>query len=250
MKNALAAIWAAATARRRDPTVGELTTGMQAGIADSRLFNELLYRASGMEAELVHLLVYAMANAAGRAALDNGLPLGAAPSEANLQQVRKALQAMFVEKAVGASTEKAPKLSGIVATGLAAVTSIPTSVATILPYPATDQSNLSTSTWDGTTLTVGAGEAGLWLVSASVHFALASAGAYSSVGIYRNGLEIALGASQSGNAGDAASPSTATIIKCNAGDTLAAYAYQQTGSTKNTSGTTRTRFAAFLISSY
>ena len=77
MKNALPATWAATpSSQRREPTVAEVANGFACGPADVTLFNELMYRASGMEAELKAILTDA----------------GITPSAADLTQVLQAIR--------------------------------------------------------------------------------------------------------------------------------------------------------------
>lgn len=77
MKAKLASLWAAASSlMRREPTVGELTTGFPCGAADQFLFNELMMRALGSEQELGNLLERT----------------GIAASESDLFQVVKAVR--------------------------------------------------------------------------------------------------------------------------------------------------------------
>lgn len=152
----------------------------------------------------------------------------------------------------GGSTQAAPKLIGITATAQAGATAIPTSVATRVNYGTTLQNNLAgrNSTWSGNTLTVGSGEAGLWLVKACSHLAAPAGGVYTSTSIFVNGTEAAVGSASAGNSGDAQDPSVADIIKLNVGDTVDARCYQQTGSTQNVIADNRSRFSAMLISAY
>jgi hypothetical protein len=83
MKNKLSGSWAASpSSQRREPTNGEVTGGFACGPADQQLFNELEFRRSQSEAELVNLVAFS----------------GQTPDENDLEQVRKAVQQMVVKR--------------------------------------------------------------------------------------------------------------------------------------------------------
>lgn len=187
----------------------------------------------------------------GGAALQPGDLQAGGIAELAYDGVQYQIISMIVPPATG-STQAAPKLIGISANATAGVTALPTSVATRVNFGTTELSNLGgrNSTWNGNTLTVGAGEAGLWFVSSCCHIAAPAGGVYCSHGINVNGSQVAQGSSSAGNSGDAQDPSVSTIIKTSVGDTIDARAYQQTGSTQNALNDNRTRFSAFLISAY
>jgi hypothetical protein len=83
MKNKLSGSWAASpSSQRREPTNGEVNGGFACGPADQQLFNELEFRRSQSEAELVNLLTYS----------------GQTPDENDLDQVRKAIMQLAIKR--------------------------------------------------------------------------------------------------------------------------------------------------------
>lgn len=96
MKAKLNAAWAAgAPSARREPTAAELATGFPCGPADQALFNELCYRQSMAEAELVDVITRA----------------GLAPSEGDLTQASKAIRSQRLNLATPAGTANAITLT-------------------------------------------------------------------------------------------------------------------------------------------
>lgn len=86
MKSGLPALWAKdAVDLRREPTSPELADGFPCGPADQHLFNELVYRLSQMNAELVQLIVGA----------------GLSPSELSNSQVYDAVIALITAATSG-----------------------------------------------------------------------------------------------------------------------------------------------------
>lgn len=77
MKAALSAPWAKSPSnQRREPTPQEILSGFPCGAADQQLFNELMYRLSLTNAELINVLAAA----------------GITPNENDTQQVAQAIQ--------------------------------------------------------------------------------------------------------------------------------------------------------------
>lgn len=153
-----------------------------------------------------------------------------------------------VDLQTGTSTVKAPKLVSWTGTGLGVVTSVPTTTNTVMPF-VVSQNQLGTSTFTGgNTLGVGAGEGGLWLIQAAIHFANPGGVAFNSCAIVRNGNEEAIGVNPAGGAGSSSAPGTSALVAASPGDYFQVWGYQQSGGAANTTGTTRTRFSATLIS--
>lgn len=142
-----------------------------------------------------------------------------------------------------ASTQKAPKLIGATVGGSG--TSLPTSANTLLPMAVTQNNLFGTSTWASNQLTVGAGEAGLWAISAFCWFP-AGAASYQSVGVWHNGSQALVGTSTvvSGSGGVA---NISGVLKLAVGDTVYFEGYQQSGSTQATAGQGA---SLYLISAY
>ena len=94
----LPSLWAGDPARRRGPFAPEYTTGFQAGIAPSLLFNEFFYRITGLESELDAVVV------AG----------GLTPSASNLAQALQAIRsgALFYKQASGTPNALTVTLDG------------------------------------------------------------------------------------------------------------------------------------------
>lgn len=76
---------------RREPTAGELATGFPCGPADKKLFNELMYRMSAMEAELANLIQKS----------------GFAHDENDLAQIAKVVRSQALNYAVAEGTADA-----------------------------------------------------------------------------------------------------------------------------------------------
>ena len=144
--------------------------------------------------------------------------------------------------APGASTTKAPKLIGGTFTGTG--TTVPTSVGTTLPMTTLDNNLYGTSVWSGTQLTIGAGEGGLWELSAEVGFPPGAGAYYQSVGVLKNGAA-AMGANSVPGSGNSGITRASGILKLVPGDILTFTGYQQSG---NTYASTAQRASAYLIS--
>lgn len=83
MKQKLSAPWAETPAdQRREPTGSEISSGFACGPADKALFNELMYRLSGAEAEIIKVIVEA----------------DLVPDEFDLTQLWQALQYHFMPR--------------------------------------------------------------------------------------------------------------------------------------------------------
>jgi hypothetical protein len=150
----------------------------------------------------------------------------------------------------------APKLRGIIASqtgyGAQAIAAyVPNGVGMILNH--TDQNSLQTSTFDGATLTVGAGEAGIWAVFASVHLAKIGVDCnYASVFIdLNNGI-----AALTSNGGNVAGSENALCVQdhipCQVGDKLTFRVYHQAYgyATMYTVPDETTSMSAYLISTF
>lgn len=83
MKEKLAFPWAQTPAdQRREPTGSEISAGFACGPADRELFNELIYRLSGVEAEVIRVITEA----------------DLVPDELDLTQLLQALYILFMQK--------------------------------------------------------------------------------------------------------------------------------------------------------
>ncbi|CAN7315099.1 hypothetical protein LJR009_001586 [Bosea sp. LjRoot9] len=151
---------------------------------------------------------------------------------------------------IGGSTLKAPKLVGIMATALAAGTSIPNATTTTVNYGTTKKNNLGTSTWNGNTLTVGAGEAGLWQVTANVEYGAGAGSSFVALGLTTTSGVGSYSASSSGTGGDGQAVSVPGIVPLAVGETVKAQTFHQLGGTASTLARDTSQFSAFLISSY
>lgn len=148
-----------------------------------------------------------------------------------------------------ASTTRAPLLSTLTARTNGGI-NLATSAPALANYATVIQSTLGTSTWNGNTLTIGPGEEGLWFATASLVWPAPVGGFYTQQTIRRNGIDEVAGAQSTGNTGDASLVTAAGFIRTQVGDTLQAWAYQQSGSTRNSTGDARERCTFALISAY
>ena len=125
---------------------------------------------------------------------------------------------------------------------------IPSSVGVVLAnYHVTDNS-MVTSTFDGFTLTVGAGEAGLWDLMAQWVFGQYPQGANNiSTLINVNGANMAMSTDETPG-GTAATCYTAATIRLKVGDRVQVQAYHQAGITITSENSPRQYFSGYLIS--
>jgi hypothetical protein len=152
----------------------------------------------------------------------------------------------------GASTTKAPKLIAMDAAQNANV-SIPTSVDTKVLFNNTIFNNLGTSTWDGSRLTVGAGEGGLWSIRGSWLFNTPTTGVFCVARFKKNGtIAVIESVPAYAIAGGGSVLSAVGVVRLVPGDYIEFFAYHQAGSTQNAllDAADRTHFAAQLISAY
>lgn len=153
---------------------------------------------------------------------------------------------------VGASTTKAPKLVTLDAV-TSANANVPTSTDTILPFANTITNGLGTSTWNGSRLTIGAGEGGFWNLRASWLFYTPSTGAFGVGRFKKNGtstiLESIPGYHQSGGGSII---TAGGVVKLVPGDYVEFAGYHQSGSTQPAyhDSADRTHFVAQLVSAY
>jgi len=149
----------------------------------------------------------------------------------------------------GASTTLAPKLVGFVSSTTGQT--VPSGAGTTLSWGTVIQNNMyGTSTWNGTTLTVGSGEGGLWGFFFLSGYAPSSnmGASYMSGFILKNGTAILANDSVPGAvAGDAHNCMVSGFIKLAAGDTVTFQGFQQSGSTQTTASG---QAQGFLISAY
>jgi hypothetical protein len=125
---------------------------------------------------------------------------------------------------------------------------LPSSVGVVLAnYHVTDNS-MVTSTFDGFTLTVGAGEAGLWDLMAQWVFGQYPQGANNiSTLINVNGANVAMSTDETPG-GTAATCYTAATIRLKVGDRVQVQAYHQAGITITSENSARQYFSGYLIS--
>jgi hypothetical protein len=147
----------------------------------------------------------------------------------------------------GASTTKAPKLIGLSASG--GGTSIPVSTNTQLPFTIGQNNLWGTSTFTGSQLTVGAGEAGLWYLSAFVWYTTPASGTQISVAVRTNGNQLLFGDGNGGpgTTGGGNTCSAQGIVQLNVGDVVTVFTSQEIGSTM---ATTEQILWAYLVSAY
>jgi hypothetical protein len=128
----------------------------------------------------------------------------------------------------------------------------PQSIATSIGVPLANyhmvENTMSTGVFDGITLTIGAGEAGLWDIHGQWVFPLIAAGANNiGCGVDVNGALAAL-QSTSTPANTACSCSVASTLRLVAGDRVKIQAYHQAGIAVNSEASNRQYFTAYLIS--
>lgn len=147
-----------------------------------------------------------------------------------------------------ASTTRAPLLARVDATTTTSV-ALPTSVDTLVNFQTLNGSSLRTSTWNGTRLTIGAGEGGLWDVQAAWAFFTPTTGIFTACRVRKNGTTV-LG--ESGppyvQAGGGAIIPAAARLPLVVGDYIEILANQQAGSSQFYYADPRARFSATLLS--
>jgi hypothetical protein len=125
-----------------------------------------------------------------------------------------------------------------------------TSVAVNLNFQHVASNSMQTSIWDGTVLTVGAGEAGLWDITAK--WSMPQIGIdtnYFSIGVYLNGSTIEAFTATNTFAGTAGTVEVNCVLKLNVGDKIQIEAYQQSGITVSATNLAAYQYiAAYLIS--
>ena len=148
----------------------------------------------------------------------------------------------------GLSTTRAPLLARVDATTTTSV-ALPTSVDTLVNFQTLNGSSLGTSTWNGTRLTIGAGEGGLWDIRAAWAFFTPTTGIFTACRVRKNGTTV-LG--ESGppyvQAGGGAIIPTAARLPLVAGDYIEILANHQAGSSQFYYADPRARFSATLLS--
>jgi hypothetical protein len=152
---------------------------------------------------------------------------------------------------LGGTTAKAPKLIGFAANQAgASATSVPTSVGTVVAFGNIFKNNLwGTSTFtSGTTLTIGAGEAGIWDINAAIHVPVQSSGAFEQIAIFQNGTQVFTGTTTTSTAGGGSYVEVSANIVCAVGDVIRIEFYHQYGITISTANDQTTNFSACLIS--
>jgi len=146
----------------------------------------------------------------------------------------------------------APKLRGFHANATGGVPqAIPASVATAVLFVNTNDNAMQTSTFDGYSLTVGTGEAGVWDMYACTHLGQIGVDCdFSSMSIFVNGIEMATDSVGTIVAGSGQSPSVADRIRLQVGDVVQFKCYQQAngGALNYTIPNNRTSCSAYLIS--
>jgi hypothetical protein len=154
---------------------------------------------------------------------------------------------------LGGSTQKAPKLIGFLADTVGGGgTVVPTSVATLMAFNNMAKNNLwGTSTFTGnTTLTIGAGEAGIWNLNAAVHMPLLGTGFFEQILFWQNDVQVFTGTTTTSTAGGGSYVAVSCNRAVNVGDTLKVAIYHQYGSNLTTVPDQTTNFSAMLISAY
>ncbi|WP_244619225.1 DUF2793 domain-containing protein [Rhizobium sp. 18055] len=153
----------------------------------------------------------------------------------------------------GASTTKAPKLITLDAAQSANV-SVPSATDTLISFGNTVTNSLGTSTWNGTRLTVGAGEGGFWSLRGTWYFSSPTTGAYAVGRFKKNGAVVLLESVPGYHVAGSGSIITAVgVVKLVPGDYVEFAAYHQAAGTQPAyfdSVADRTHFAAQLISAY
>lgn len=148
----------------------------------------------------------------------------------------------------GGGSAKAPKLIGFRAEQTSPLY-VPVALATVCPFQAVSQNNLwGASTYNGTELTVGAGEGGVWNVSAAIHTPQIYGDRYEQIFLTRNGVQVHTGTTATTPSGAGGYVHTATNLSLAPGDKLAVKYYMQAYAPFYTANDTTTNFAAYLIS--
>lgn len=149
-----------------------------------------------------------------------------------------------------ASTTAAPLLKSIDAV-MTSNNSLPSSASVVLSFQTTTRNNLATSTWNGSRLTIGAGEAGLWYIQAAWTFFTPSDGIFAASQIRKNGSSVlGEGDYPYNKNGGGTVVQGHSILPLAAGDYVEAMGYQQAGSTQPAYADPRSRFFAALLSAY
>lgn len=249
---------------------GIISAGMDTGVQNSLVVN--LTPALANHVFMMRILVYVAITNSGPAVIEvNGLsavPIvrldGTALIGGELQGDGFALLAYdgaghyqvlsTYLNVAGASTSKAPKLIGFKADqSTGGGTSIPVSTATVMTYHHMIVNNLSgTSTFtSNSTLTIGAGEAGIWEIAASVHMPTATNAYFEQIAIWQNGIQVDTGTTTNADVGGGSYVAMSANIKTVVGDTIQIKMYHQSSSgTLTTAADETTNFSAFLISAY
>lgn len=143
----------------------------------------------------------------------------------------------------GLSTTAAPRLIGF--TALTAGQSYPTSTNTLMTLTMAQDNLVGTSTYASNTLTIGAGEAGVWLFEGFTQFTSGGAGlGFTSVSLRKNGAQVAIGGENAG-AGLSSYDTFCKPIVADVGDTFQWFGFQQSGTTLSSASQSA---SAFLIS--
>lgn len=213
----------AASATRRRPTSDELANGYGCGDADLSLFDWLAWYFSGQI---------------------NGVIEGAGlvTDDADLDQLLKAIRALARIDPT-ASTQAAPRLIGF--TAITSGQSYPTSTNTLMTLTMAQNNLVGTSSFASNTLTIGAGEAGIWLFEGFTQFTSGGAGlGFTSVSLRKNGAQVAIGGENAGT-GLSSYDTFCKPIVADVGDAFQWFGYQQSGATLASASQTA---SAFLIS--
>jgi hypothetical protein len=214
----------AASGSRRVPTSDELANGYACGPLDKELDDFMRWWLSGQIDGVIE-------------------GAGLTTDDADLEQLLKAIR-LLGRIDPTASTAKAPKLIGLTAGGSG--TAVPSATNTLLALSLV-QNNLSgTSSFASNTLTIGAGEAGIWVFTGFIQWNSGGALNFTSASLKKNGAQVAIGGENAG--GGLTSYNTfSEPIKCNVGDTFQFFGYHQAAGTV---GTASQSASAFLISAY
>jgi len=146
----------------------------------------------------------------------------------------------------------APKLRGLIADGTGYgsqgfASSTPGGQA--IAYYGVRKNNAQTSTFDGLTLTCGAGEDGVWAVYGALHTAqIGVAVNFASIALFVNGAEAATESMGNMSANTGNGLSVTAHVQLAVGDQLQVRFYHQAGTNMFSSPDNRTRMSAFLIS--
>lgn len=148
-----------------------------------------------------------------------------------------------------ASTTRAPLLSRIEAETTAAI-ALGSSTNWLLQFQTTRGNSLGTSAWTGSRLTIGAGEAGLYNLSATYTMSPSVGDIFAVCRLRKNGAAIiGEGSPVYLKLGDGGCIPVHATIPLAVGDYIEAVAYQQSGTAQNALADARSRFVATLISS-